>query len=336
MDYLKYGIFAVGQNGSITQYDRTIGNYMNNSDANLILWKLTQEGTMGQVGKVISLTSKYDANNIFLDPQDMNPAMTTALFNKVFRVTDCPANFNIIEEIVTTFNALDPSRSSSLSGGGLCDLGVNNPASFSATYSCDLGGNNNQVTYSHPIDLHYAIEVATGQVNYSEYLDGARRADEELVQNWLANNDTMRTSNAVLDSFYLSQHAGVVGVLYAIDIQISLLNDSVLRSIPAAWMTTYDSARTLNNVLGGSAVQVFEQNAKYMNDLYLNVLLRGRDTLSAQEQEDIETLAFTCPYTGGNAVYRARVLHGLRNWGIHYDDLEICNGQGVFKNGKSK
>ena len=73
-----------------------------------------------------------------------------------------------------------------------------------------------------------------------------------------------------------------------------------------------------------------------MNQLYLNVLLRGRDTLNEEEQANIETLAFTCPYIGGNAVYRARVLHSMRHWGIHYDDLVICNGQGVYKNGISK
>ncbi len=332
MDYLKYGIFAVGQNGSITQYDRTIGNYMNNSDANLMLWKLTQEGTMGQVG-INAITNKYDARNFFNEPYDMNPAMTPILLNKIFRITDCPQNFS--DEIVTDVQHLDQTKSSASNNNiNDCRVVVTNPTSFTSTYLCDIGGNNNQTTYGHPIDLHYAIEVATGQVNYSEYLDGARRADEELVQNWLANNDTLRSSNAVLDSFYLATNAGIVGQINDIEIVISLLNDSSLRSNPGAWMIMYDSARTLNNTLSGGLV--FEQNAKYMNDLYLKTLLVGRDTLSAEEQEDIEDLAFTCPYVGGNAVYRARVLHGMRNWGIHYDDLEICNGQGVFKNGKSK
>lgn len=45
---------------------------------------------------------------------------------------------------------------------------------------------------------------------------------------------------------------------------------------------------------------------------------------------------FTCPYLGGNAVFRARVLHAMKHFGIHYDDLEICNGQGVYKGGISK
>jgi plasmid replication initiation protein len=45
---------------------------------------------------------------------------------------------------------------------------------------------------------------------------------------------------------------------------------------------------------------------------------------------------FSAVQTNSNAVYGTRLLHGMWHWGIHYDDLEICNGQGVFKNGISK
>lgn len=128
--------------------------------------------------------------------------------------------------------------------------------------------------------------------------------------------------------------ATIVGQLNAVDRQISLLNDSTLRSIPEQWMTTYNTAHAMNNALGTS--QVFEQNAKAMNSLYLNTLLNGSNILKESDEEAIETLAFTCPYTGGNAVFRARVLHGMKHFGIHYDDLEICNGQGVYKGGTTK
>ena len=45
---------------------------------------------------------------------------------------------------------------------------------------------------------------------------------------------------------------------------------------------------------------------------------------------------FSAVQTNSNAVYGTRLLHGMWHLGIHYDDLEICNGQGVFKNGISK
>ena len=49
-----------------------------------------------------------------------------------------------------------------------------------------------------------------------------------------------------------------------------------------------------------------------------------------------DSLALTCPYIGGNAVYRARNIFGMINPGKHYDDLVICNSQGMYKNGISK
>lgn len=332
LNYTKYGVFAVGQNGSVSQYDRTVGNHMNNSDANLMLWKLTQEGTLGQIGVNLPLM-KYDANNSYLEPFDINSSMTPALYNKVFRVTDCPANFQ--DKIVTTATKLTSTRSTaSNTNSNDCRVAVTNPLTFTQTFSCPVGGTGTSTNTQHPMDLHYALRVANNEIDYSEYLDGARRADEELVQQWLENNESARIDNAILDSFYLEQYSGIVGQLNAVDRQISMLNDSTLRTTPDVWMTAFNTARIMNNAIEGSLA--FEQNAKYINDLYLNTLLRGRDTLDEEQQAEIETLAFTCPYTGGNAVYRARVLHGMRHWGVHYDDLVICNGAGVFKNGISK
>ncbi|MBU3677137.1 MAG: T9SS type A sorting domain-containing protein, partial [Chitinophagaceae bacterium] len=40
--------------------------------------------------------------------------------------------------------------------------------------------------------------------------------------------------------------------------------------------------------------------------------------------------------TYGNAVHRARVLYSSYNPDVHFDNLEICNSQGVNKNGLSK
>ncbi len=125
-----------------------------------------------------------------------------------------------------------------------------------------------------------------------------------------------------------------LGQLNAIDHQISLLNDSTLRSDPTGWLLAYEQAHAMNNTLNGS--EVFEQNAKLINTLYLNTLLRGIDTLNEEQRQEIETLALTCPYVGGNAVYRARVLYGMWQWNMHYDELEICNNQGAYKGGNSK
>jgi hypothetical protein len=329
MNYIKLGVLAVGANGSNNTYDHVAGNFMNNSDANFLLWKLGQEGSLGQIG-ANTLTLKFDANNTYLDPHDINTNMDTALLNKVFRVTDCIIQTS--DEIVTNSNKLNQSRSSAISGNLLdCKVVVTNPPTITETYQCMNGL---PTISGQPIDVQYAIKFVKDSINYTDFVDGVKRANEEQIMQWLAGNASVRANNPILDSFYLSQFAGILGQLNTIDHQISLLNDSTLRSDPTGWLIAYEQAHAMNNTLNGS--EVFEQNAKFINTLYLNTLLRGIDTLNEEQRQEIETLALTCPYVGGNAVYRARVLYGMWQWNMHYDELEICNNQGAYKGGNSK
>ena len=49
--------------------------------------------------------------------------------------------------------------------------------------------------------------------------------------------------------------------------------------------------------------------------------------------DSLEALAYTCPLIAGTAVYRARTLLSMLLPGLHFDDLTICNAQGVYKQG---
>ncbi len=49
--------------------------------------------------------------------------------------------------------------------------------------------------------------------------------------------------------------------------------------------------------------------------------------------EDIKTLALQCPYIAGDAVYKARNILAPIETNMRYDDLYICNNQGVYKGG---
>jgi Secretion system C-terminal sorting domain len=46
----------------------------------------------------------------------------------------------------------------------------------------------------------------------------------------------------------------------------------------------------------------------------------------------INTLANTCPYTGGTAVYKARTLNALYHPNAQYNDKVLCVPQGLNKN----
>ncbi len=57
------------------------------------------------------------------------------------------------------------------------------------------------------------------------------------------------------------------------------------------------------------------------------------EELTSADFEQLEELALSCPFVNGSAVYKSRSLYAHLNPGISYDDLEICNSVGVYKNG---
>ncbi|MBL7764856.1 MAG: T9SS type A sorting domain-containing protein [Chitinophagaceae bacterium] len=332
-NFLKYGLFAVGANGSLSDYKRTTSNIMNCSDADWMFWKLNVEGTMGQVGKETSFfpPEAYDANNTFLDPPSVINGTAPIALNRVFRVTDCVQNFS--DEIVTDASKLVQTQSTASNPPpNVCWLTVTPPPSITETHTCP----DPMVIadYPHDLDMMRALLVVGDSISYEDFPEGARRSDEELIFTWLRDQDSLRTSNPILDSFYISMHSDIVGSLSDVDLDIAALSDSTLMADSVAWHNQLILAKQGNNSLGNS--DIFEQNAKWINGLYLRVLEFTLDSISAVEIESIGILANTCPYLGGNAVYRARVLYSHFMPGIHYDDLELCNGQGVYKNGESK
>jgi hypothetical protein len=164
--------------------------------------------------------------------------------------------------------------------------------------------------------------------------NSGRQNDEEWIYNWLCNNASARSQYPILDAFYLERYAGLVGQLNRIDEAIAALGDSLLRSQPQAWLTAHANALTMNNALDTTVL--FGANAKKMNAFFLSAMLPNSEAWNAEEKEMIETLALSCPYTQGTAVYKARVLYARFAPPTHFDDLVICNSQGVYKNGVSK
>lgn len=329
MNYTKYGVFAVGKNGSDVLYDRTVGNTMNNSHANFMLFELQGDGTLGQVGiNNFSPLIIYDANNTFFEPSDINPGMGNALLNKVYRVSNC--NQAVNDRIVTTANKLTQARSTS-SGATQCQVEVPPVSNFTQTYTC---GGSTQFTDDLPVDANFIIQVVDDEIVYTDFAEGARQADEELIFVWLQAHEEIRSEYPILDSFYLSRYQSLVGLLQRVDDAISALGDSALRSQAANWQAAYLYAINLNNSINSS--ELFATNAKAMNAFHLQKLGCEGVEFTSEEWEFIESIASGCPFTMGNAVHRARVLYSEIDPEAHYDNLEICNSQGVFKNGSSK
>lgn len=63
-------------------------------------------------------------------------------------------------------------------------------------------------------------------------------------------------------------------------------------------------------------------------------ILKDEGRISEDDWSFINTLAYQCPFVGGTAVYKARTLNAMQSPMAFYEDMEICNAVGVYKNGK--
>jgi hypothetical protein len=71
-----------------------------------------------------------------------------------------------------------------------------------------------------------------------------------------------------------------------------------------------------------------------VNGIYLNIIRHGEEEVFAQNANalnDLVMLANTCPYLNGNAVYKARTMVAHYDPLKVYDDMELCNSTGVYR-----
>lgn len=69
----------------------------------------------------------------------------------------------------------------------------------------------------------------------------------------------------------------------------------------------------------------YEENEKIINGIYLNTVAIGITQFSPEQEYQITQIAFQCPLSGGNSVYKARVLYQRINDTVFNDD-SICEG----------
>ena len=72
-----------------------------------------------------------------------------------------------------------------------------------------------------------------------------------------------------------------------------------------------------------------EQNEKIINDIFFSTLAKHNFAFTEAQKEEVANIAYQCPYTGGEAVYRARVLHTALTGLTDFDDSTNCATQGI-------
>lgn len=179
----------------------------------------------------------------------------------------------------------------------------------------------------YPGDIHYCDETApdewTADVTYStlesiasetntyqNMQDQAQYYDNNFAYRVLRENPGIRNpetaSGLVLYNFY------------------ELLDNSNFREFYD--ITQHVKAGELEDALTKNAAVLsdllIEQNLKQVNTIYINQLINEVDTLTLDERDLLESIAYTTPYLGGDAVYTARAMLD-----IDPDDLGVAYRQ---------
>ena len=83
-----------------------------------------------------------------------------------------------------------------------------------------------------------------------------------------------------------------------------------------------EEAKQLNNNLQVDNVMDF--NERQINDVFMNTVAANTNSFSEEEFSAIAHVALQCPISGGDAVYRARVLYAMKYPDEKFDDKDAC------------
>jgi hypothetical protein len=182
-------------------------------------------------------------------------------------------------------------------------------------------------------DINKALDVALDNIEYTEFEYGAKKLDREQAFKFLQQNPSIRTNNPTLNTFYLDHFASEIGLIQAAQDAINVLADSNIISDTELWEIKLQEAKIANNDIPTTAL--FVTNTKTINEIYLQSLEFGLDSLTELQWQIIENIANSCPYIAGDAVYKAREIIGIKKPSVNYNDLQICNNQGFYRTTKA-
>lgn len=82
------------------------------------------------------------------------------------------------------------------------------------------------------------------------------------------------------------------------------------------------------------ANEIFENNEKVFNDIYLNTVAKGKLSFTPTQQSDLLNIASQCSLLGGKAVFYARAMYSLISDST-FNDRDICLQNGVEKHAQT-
>lgn len=182
----------------------------------------------------------------------------------------------------------------------------------------------------------YTEEIAEGDAaQYMEYgfeESGSWFVEKDLYER-LKEDEVMLQSELLFQDFYETKEQESIGRISQYDEAALLITDSSLVTDSASLADLLQNALAANHQIPG--MEVYEQNQKWVNEVYLNTVAKGIIEFTASERQSLFELASKCPYAEGDAVYSARTLYSLVDNTAYFDDEQICNALAANKKEKA-
>jgi cellulose biosynthesis protein BcsQ len=334
---LHWGMFVRG-NCTVLDYDEFKQNRFRTRFYGILHRHLGSQGYLGKnIGNFdVPNSIFFDPNNQFQDLQFLN----FRLYRFVGGVCNAATPTSTFHTKLTA-NTLDQNNVqhswSSLALGDCKNLidnanfTNNQIANTCVPQAFNIQGEDGGEPIEESFDLEHSIDVINDSVNYSEYPAMAKWFDERALLNQLSTSDSLLTIYPTMSSFYTVRQLTSMDILNKIDRHLNKLSDTTIMKDSSAYQYALLQASTLNTNLASAEQHVL--NEKWINALYLRLRFTGNDSISVQESQDMDALASQCPYLGGEAVYKARMLNAMFFPTKQYNDLLLCNNAGVYKNG---
>ncbi len=178
------------------------------------------------------------------------------------------------------------------------------------------------------IDKFQKIKATYLAQNAYESLKVQLHVNDSLIHNALRQisyNDSLLQIET--DSLIIADLQSDNKALYNTIHTISAESQSLSTPAQAATAMQADSLRDKNGQIVD--ISLYATNERTLNDIYFSTFAKGLYTFSLEQQQQITDIAYQCPYTGGDAVYRARALQFVIDGTLQYDDAATCAAQNV-------
>ncbi|MBK7762511.1 MAG: T9SS type A sorting domain-containing protein [Bacteroidetes bacterium] len=312
LQHTRFGIMAV--DNCLTNSDNIKGNTLFDHGLGWLFRRISNEASFGDVG---SLT------------QDNHNTFAGTYAKKVFKFCETLLPFTIF----TSSTALPLSQSGSYntlsSVADNCRYDVQDNTGNATVFDCPYIFNS--LTNTEPIPLDEAIAIATDTKEYAAFAEVAHWLDSRRLYTQLCEDSIFRNSDIILLNFYTSMQAEVIHEVNEADRRLRDVLQNASSVNPLLYEQLLEDAENQNEDILPDNVQ--DENENLVNEIYIRVLHSGSSILNTEDSSFIVTLANTCPFIGGSAVYKARFLNALIAPGTQYDDIKLCNQAGVYKNG---